>query len=480
MNLHKLKQDYPKMPIEIKNMISSEIEYHLSNKKESKLKKYKSIAAIFAVILLAGTTIYAADKLIEMYSKKTGNYSYETEIKNSQDNSTTGFALNEGEYLAIDLNYLPEPLVVSEEEKFTLIDPENPTPYYSYISFYELPESGETYTSEHTSVISTEELTIGGMPAVFYEKNAIVDQTNKYIYEVVCEEYNILIQMFFDDRIGKADAAKIIENMTFSTTTDSDAENIIDIFERPINPIISASNEQPETDYTATKEELYSFYSIGETFTIAGNENIAQKTVDVCVTDVQICDNINQLPRDFTEEFNYYGENLDLIDSNGDVLPNTLYFIKGGDGTTTLNETLETKVTDTKLVYVEVDYTNPNETYCISDLLFYCELYTLNDMGNYYELSQHSIKEEVAGCDYIDSNLNNATTEHLLYSNGVKPEDNNHILRIDPGETYTVYHLFIVQEDELDNMYIDLQLNNCAPYILERDNFNISMVNISQ
>lgn len=40
MNLHNLKQDYPKMPVEIKNMISSEVENHLS---EKKVKKSRNI-----------------------------------------------------------------------------------------------------------------------------------------------------------------------------------------------------------------------------------------------------------------------------------------------------------------------------------------------------------------------------------------------------------------------------------------------------
>ena len=482
MNLHNLKQDYPKMPVEIKNMISSEVEHHVTQKKENKFRKYKSIAAAAAIVLFAGTTVYAADKLIELHAKKTGNYSYETEIINSQDSMTTEFILNEGEYLTVDFNYFPEPLAISGEEKLTLIDPANPNPYYSNIIFYELPESGEANYTEHTNIISKEELTIGNMPAILYEENYIPRRS--FIYEVICKDYNILIQMSFDDRLSEVEAAKIIENMSFSKTTNPKANNIIDIFKldsESSEPETYICVDNPELPTYATKNELNSFHSIGETFTITGIANMQETNIDVCVRNVQIYDNINQIPSDFTNILTWYnGENPDFVDEEGNVLPNTLYFMKWGDGVNSINEVLETKTTNTKLVYIEVDYTNPSDANPIIDFLFHCELYPLNDMGDYYEISKYTLKKEIEGCDGVTADICNPTVSTIFYSNGTNAENKNHISYIAPGETHTVYHLFLVQEDELDNMYIDLQESLGAGEFMNRDNFNISFVDISQ
>ena len=483
MNLHNLKQDYPKMPVEIKNMISSEVENHLSEKKSKKFKKYKSIAAAAAIILLAGTTGYAASKLIELHSNKTGNYSYETEIINSQDNSATETDITDESYITVNFLYLPDPLVVTGlTDKLELEDPANPQPYYSYFSFYELPESGETYYTEHTDIIYKEELTIGDMPAIFYEKNVIGNQTNKYLYEVVNEEFNLLIQMNFDDRIGKDDAIKILENMVFSKTNNKNLQiGIGDLSYEPEEETSFIHMDYPEQVLSATKEELHTFHSIGETFTITGTANYTARSVDACVKGVQVFDNINQLPDDITEAMKYWnGDSPAFLDEEGNVLPDTLYYIKGGDGINTISEVLKTEEKDTKLVYIEVEYTNTDETSSIYDLLFYCQLYTLNDMGDYYEPYEYSLPKEVEGCDWVKGDLCSPTISHILSYNGVKAEDNNHILSISPGETYTVYHLYLVHEDYLDDMYVDLQENPGGSCTMIKDNFNISFVDISQ
>jgi len=481
MNLHNLKQDYPKMPVEIKNMISSEVENHLSEKGGKKFKKYKSIVAAAAIILLAGTTVYAADKLIEIYSTKTGNYAYETEIVNNSNEKPTTQDATET-YITVNYNYLPKNL---ETWNSYIIDPDDMHPfYYANFQFFELPEAGTSYKENYTNVTLQEEQIINNMTAIYTERKYSDASETMYRYDVICEEYNLLIRMIFYDNLDREDAVKIIENMSFATTDNENAENIIYIGALTPGPgttepeiITNATN--PDYVHSVTKEEMQDFHSIGETFSINLTANQQQVTVDVCVTDVKVYDNINQLPEGFKDVLTYiYGENIDIIDENGSFLPNTLYFMKNGDGVNTLDEILETRVTDTKLVCVEIDYTNPNEN-AIAELLYQCELYSLINTGDVYEVSQFALLKEVHDTDYLNADVCSPTLSSSMFYNDIDATQKNHITVIQPGETKTVYCLFHVQEDELDTMYIDLQDTVGATEIC-KDNLSVSFVDISQ
>ena len=168
-----------------------------------------------------------------------------------------------------------------------------------------------------------------------------------------------------------------------------------------------------------SKNEL-EIFDVGETFQMEGSgeneagEYISTDDISVKVHSVQTADD------------------LSLLDEK--LVENTLSYIKRGDGIETLDEVVKTEKVKQKLVYVTVTYQN-NSDFIINHMMYNGNIMLLQDKDekySIYNLCSNSEKE----CDYV--------------------EGSNYISSLQPGESVDVSMAWIVNENDLDKMYLNL------------------------
>lgn len=187
------------------------------------------------------------------------------------------------------------------------------------------------------------------------------------------------------------------------------------------------------------KNEL-EIFDVGETFQMEGSEEneageyISTDDISVKVHSVQTADD------------------LSLLDEK--LVENTLSYIKRGDGIETLDEVVKTEKVKQKLVYVTVTYQN-NSDFIINHMMYNGNIMLLQDKDekySIYNLCSNSEKE----CDYVEGS-SVARAAEMRY--GSVREDyggSNYISSLQPGESVDVSMAWIVNENDLDKMYLNL------------------------
>ena len=121
MRLEDLKQDFPKMPKELRTMIEKEVQDQLkiSSNKPKKHGIKKSVIVILAATMLLGTTALAGI-LYQMHNESVGTYAVRTTIEETTKNSSTTTSPIQISDVQMELSYLPEGMIQTEEGKYSL------------------------------------------------------------------------------------------------------------------------------------------------------------------------------------------------------------------------------------------------------------------------------------------------------------------------------------------------------------------------
>lgn len=187
------------------------------------------------------------------------------------------------------------------------------------------------------------------------------------------------------------------------------------------------------------KNEL-EIFDVGETFQMEGSgeneagEYISTDDISVKVHSVQTADD------------------LSLLDEK--LVENTLSYIKRGDGIETLDEVVKTEKVKQKLVYVTVTYQN-NSDFIINHMMYNGNIMLLQDKDekySIYNLCSNSEKE----CDYVEGSSVARAAEMRYESVRENYGGSNYILSLQPGESIDVSMAWIVNENDLDKMYLNL------------------------
>ena len=138
------------------------------------------------------------------------------------------------------------------------------------------------------------------------------------------------------------------------------------------------------------------------------------------------------------------------FDTDGNLLPMKVEYLKSGDGINTVDEVVETKEIPMKIVSVTVDYKNNGKT-ALSNVMFNGGIALLAEHGENMQLS------DVHGGE----------------------RHNNYINTINPGETVTVRMAFKVPEEKLNEMYFTLS-NYGGSHFYEETSLQLGYVDIRQ
>lgn len=140
----------------------------------------------------------------------------------------------------------------------------------------------------------------------------------------------------------------------------------------------------------------------------------------------------------------------ELTGADGKLIRDTLNYIKGGDGINTMPKLVRTEETNLKLVYAAVEFSNPGaET--VQDVWYLVSLMPVVKDGDTYKIFSRTDDT----CDYVENEHTGVKYEMSYMDVSGGRNDNNYIPEIKPGESVTVHLAWIVNEDELDKLYLD-------------------------
>lgn len=514
MRLEDMREQFPKMPESMKRMIEQEVTVQIGQEKENdnpkvityKKRKKKNMAhrmlVASMVAALALATTVCAGVAYQMHNQKVGKYGLKTQIEGPQtaaestenmaDQTTEERAGKAAEYVRLETSYLPKGMVQSEEGKFSFED--NYMQGGVSMIVYQLTPEKTIADIENTGIAVSEETSIGGRPAVYMEtapaegdsaENSSTEGTAnenttgaKKIY-MIYAEHNYLLEMFIFPDVTKEEAFQIAEGVSITPTEETSGENVMQVCSW--NDMENeAGKGEPETDESETlmtfpKEKMKNIHLIGGEISLDQNGIEATPGLTAIVSDVTICDNISSLSENMLED-----DTKAAFDTDGNLLPMKVEYLKSGDGINTVDEVVETKEIPMKIVSVTVDYKNNGKT-ALSNVMFNGGIALLAEYGENMQFDAYMNEKPGTGDIWDCVNEESIGFSQEVYLSDVHGGErhNNYINTINPGETVTVRMAFKVPEEKLNEMYFTLS-NYGGSHFYDETSLQLGYVDIRQ
>lgn len=484
MKLEDLKYEFPETPAFIHEMIVDEVNKQMkketvvpyaSHKQKKKSFRYFVAVAACAVVACA-TVAFAGVSLYHMYVEKKGSYGVKTMIGQEGDTPDERVLPTEIQEMEIRTNYIPGGMERVDEWRVEYTD----APNDGGISLFPLFLDGDAAAEGilDMNVVESEERTFGKYDGVYLRKNDLdtndrttFDQT---IYLFCPQEYYVVI-MNIGSNVSKEEAFKVAEGLELASTGNKIEASELYAWSNYVSP----EEETAEAGfvYSMPEEELL-VHGVGEDFTIRGsvendNGDYCEAQIDVSVDQVLTADDLSLLEEEFIPE-DWKG----ALDENGKLVPNNLSYVKKGDGIDTLDEVVKTEAVNQKLVVADVTYTN-HEEFGINHLLYIGNMMLLRNDSGTYRIYVYG-ENPGDGYDYSTGDSVAHPTSMGYYST-VESYGNggNYISHLDPGESIQVRMAWIVNEPDLENMFLDLN-GTGGSYAFGEDTQKNGIVDIRQ
>lgn len=450
MGFENLKQDFPEMPKEIKIMIRKEVEKQINAEpqyRRSRKAVRRTLAVSLAAVMLCGITVFAGASIYRMQLQKTGEHGVSIDITESESAAgSTDEAPAVIPDVRLEVGYLPQGMVKTEPGKYSF---ENAL-YQGGVSmaFFRMDTGDDQFKVEHGDVVSSEEFSAGGYQGVYLEYPHLSKDEisfNQRIY-VAYTDVHYVMEMYAASDVSREEALKIAESVKLIPTEDTSGEDVVVAWnwsdcQKSSDPL--PEEEGVEVVTSVSPEQMANTHKTGDSFPL-DDQGLTAK-----VADVEISDDLSLLDSSMVDE-DLRGE----TDADGKLRPATIQYIKDGN-TDSLSEEVRSREVPQKLVYATVEYTNTgNET--MTDVLFFGSLARIRETDGQMQI----VSEETspAGGEW-DRAINHGLShvqEMLYYDVHGGERSNNYIASIKPGETVTVHMAWVVTEEELSTLYINL------------------------
>lgn len=499
MRLEDIKDTFPKMPEDIKNMIENEVAVQIKSRQEesmdpentrqsekteenAKIIKYRKkrkdtvrrmLVASMAAALALATTV-GAGVVYQMHNEKVGKYGVKTKIEGQQTAETENLGAKT-DYVELTTSYLPDGMVQTEEGKYSFED--NYMEGGISMVVYRLPQNEKVDDLLSTDVAESEELEVGGRPAVYLEK---VSSAAKKLY-VIYAEHGYMLEMFAFLDVTKDEMIRIAEGLTVVPSEKTEGNCVMQLCdwnqteeaEEKGEPVDSDSDREISFD----KTKMENTHAIGESINMehAGIDNMPGLTATV--TSVELSDNSSILADGMLD-----ADAMKAFDADGNLLPMKLEYIKSGDGINTTDEVVETETLPQKIVYATVKYEN-NGTETLHDIMYNGGIAFLEEKGSQMQFADYFLlsDEEKAsiGCDYRELERVGFSQEVYLSDVTGGERNNNYINELKPGESVTIHFAFKIPEEKLGEMYLTLS-NTGGVYSYDETSLAVGYVDIRQ
>ena len=473
MRLENLKQDFPKMPEELRERIEREVQKQIGTTKKVERRNTviikKSLIAAFASVMLLATTVFAG-VIYQMRSEIKGKYG--VNIKGSVEPAENVSTIK------MEVSYLPEGMVETEDGKYSYQDALNKGGVS--ICFYYIDTEDAQFDLLMKNVIENEDIQIGTHDGVYLKLHENKEEEisfNQRIY-VAYTEFSYVMEMYVASDVSKQEALKIAEGIQLLSDSSEAKEGVIRSYSW--SDYITSQTEQEKIvndDIWQDQSVLKNTHKIGEAFlAYPKEEELDFGKIEIKVTDVQISDqiellNLSKLDADFKREIEKE------IDTEGKLLPTKINYIKYGDGIQTVDQIVDSREVPQKLVYATVEYTNIGEEE-LSEVLFLGSLVRIIKEGT--QVKMYNGEEAKEGSAWDCAQITGAANywEMWYYDVHGGEKGNNYIMNLKPGETETVHMAWIVSEEELEYLY--LSFDTYGGYELSERALEIGYVDIRQ
>ena len=488
MGLENMKKEFPQTPDHIRQMIEDRVEEQLHAEQvaffERKVNRFrmsfqKAIAVGFAAVMLMGTTVYAGVKLYQTYMEKNGTYGVQTTMEQGNIEEG-GFSIDKVPEIEIKAGYLPDGMIqTGGAEKVRIEDAD--APGEGGISMFDvlLDVGQEKVTANDTYVISSEMISFDGHDGVYMEKETSKHEKvtfDKKIYLMYPEVQRVLI-MDIANNVTKEEALKVAEQIELvDTGKEIDAQKLYSWTDYAVGDKEEVAGEDVFANKAACSQ-MENLHGIGESFKVpsfchsAAGEYISSENVEVKVTSVEVSDDLAPLAKEYIPE-----EWKTAVGSDGKLIQNELTYFKRGDGVHTLDEAVKTETAEQRLVYVTLEYKNIGDE-ALNDILFFGILNAIRKDADTYELIHYIDYYGAEEWNYRSGSSVARIGEMAYYD--VKSEENkNYISSLKPGESCTVHMAWIVNETDLDELY--LNVNPSGGLKFDKESLEIGFVDIRQ
>lgn len=467
MKLENMKDEFPQTPDFIRDMIKQEVEKLVREDKKNiaifqkgglyKMKR-RNIGKVAAIALVAtmaiGTTVYAASRFYKMYASNEGEYAIKTKIEKLDETKVMEeFSIPK---IKMETTYLPDNMVDKGGEKFGYKD----TPYEGGISIvlYRMDMGDDAFEVLDKNVLSSQEIQVNGHDGVYLELAKTNDGSvsfDKRIYVSYPEVHHVM-QMYVGSNVSKEEALKMGEGVILTAAEETETENTVNALNW--SDFVSAKSEKNEFNsgeisgmwLKATSDDMKNTHVVGDTFSL-DNSQSDKKGLMAKVTKVEILDNINVLNEKYVDI-----QLTKETDENGNLISAEINYIKKGDGITSVDRVVDTRKVPQKLVYVTAEYTNTsNQT--LEDILYFGSIIKIETRED--EVSIYQGEKATEG-DEWDTMVNagySAYGNEMIYSDILGGSENkNYISSLKAGETVTLHMAFVVTEEDLPFLYLNL------------------------
>lgn len=475
MRLEDLKNDIPKTPEHIHQMIEDEVQKQLRETEFVPVVKRahrrwvgaKAAVAAIVCVLVTSSIAYAGVKWY-VHLEQTGKYSVEVGVKknngtNINDSTETNETMeaNENAEAAIPkeipairvvANYIPEGMEWHDE--FHLEHPEmGRQGGFSFTPEMLLDNNDRDIVMELGNIVESEKRFFGDFEGIYLRYHDLKKDGsfNQRIY-LFCPEYYRAFLIFVGDDVTKEEAVKLVENLEIIETDEMIQTAKMYTWSEEVS---SKEGEIDEDEkLVSIEEQKLPVHQIGDVFDlwISGEDaagNYMEQGIKVSVDKLEIADDLHLLGDSKLPE-----EWEDVLDSNGKLKQNTLSYIKSGNGVDTIDEVVKTEDVKQKLVYATVTYTNDTDTE-ITHMAYMGSLMLIENKDDKYQIYLPALQSG-DGYDYVMGNGAARVQEMVYYSVTEDYEGRNYIPSLKPGESIQVNMAWIVNECDMHNMYLSL------------------------
>ena len=455
MRLEELKNEMPEVPDFIHTMICEEVENQIGKSKVVSMKKKRishwnmgRIAAAAAICILGTSTIaYAGTKVYHLFSEREGNYGVVIGIEADEDGENYSIPAKIHE-VSVEAGYMPAGLEWYEEGVKLHFSDADQDGGISILT--DLLGTDEIDSLVHDRyVVESEKRMFGEHEGIYLKVDDVMETYDQRIYLFFPEEYRVLTLVISGD-IAKEEVVKFAENITLK--------------EEPT--MIHTANmprwgEEPEEEVTGEEIDLSIEQNemlvrlIGESFPMISSvedENGDLYLTDelhICVDEIRIEDDLSLIDDAALPDVWKHAAGAD-----GKLLPNHITYYKANDGATALAEAVSERTVDQKLVYVNVSYTNQSDK-DMKNLLYLGALNTY-ELRNHRYIPYDSREGSGEGYDFSRCDGVAQCSEMTYYdTNNGYGNGGNYISVLKPGETKQVKMAWILNEDELEEAYLD-------------------------
>ena len=408
-----------------------------SHMKQHKFRMKKSLTAAVAVaaaIVVIPTAVYASTQIRGYFQNGGGEYQQEMVIPKSDSVSV--------QIMALQVGWMPDGMAIDPSSgKYS-----DPNGRGITMSFYKMDNKDDALTHTVSYSVSQETLTCGNN-TVLYAVTDTTGRSGEDIFDkdvwVAFPDSNYAVQLYATNDITKEEVEKIAENLSLTPSDKETAE-------------LWSGEPQEEAGGTDEVYKIsdYTIQQIGDTLRSDSYDDTDAETdpsdrITAKLDSVSIQDSFDGLPA--VDDIGRPADYSQYLNADGTVKDDVRTWYSRGDGVNTLDEKLKEETVSQRVLVMHLSYTNESsitQEICVCPNL----LQKNGDKLDYGEVACEPMDETT----YCKGTLGDLKYGEFFLFTTDRDHSKNNITNVAPGETVEATVAFLMDADELQDLYADI------------------------